>query len=390
MMFMCPTNDAAKNLIDRAKELGVEINVDTYHRVFGFGCMDMFPRDKYTRFVLDECSMLSAENLNIIMSKLSPSQKLLLAGDFWQLPCINETPIYDNWTHVKSPDYEKFEIRELTKNWRQKEDIEFFNLCQSLRDELTEDEALIILKTLNSRVVSTLPDNTTTDDIHICGKNYQVDAINKKYSLGVGCKIICNTKCRDIEKNKVPNGSIGIIIAFDNVIKIKWSDGTISTFKANTQARFTPAYGLTIHKSQGKTITRNVIINPTRLFAKNHLYVALTRATKFSSVFFTARMSFKTFCDTVNVQQHNSNTITNARLQRMVKKYKKEEANLSLQFLEEMRINQKNKCCYCGVGMCDIFGQSNSITLERTDDSKTHILTNIKFACFSCNSSHRK
>lgn len=115
IMFMAPTNDAAKNLIDRAKELNVEINVDTYHRVFGFGCLDVFPRYKYNMFVLDECSMLSSENLKIIMDKLDKTQKLTLAGDFWQLPCINEVPIYDNHTGIKSYEYKKFEIRELTK-----------------------------------------------------------------------------------------------------------------------------------------------------------------------------------------------------------------------------------------------------------------------------------
>ena len=152
-MFMTPTDDSAKNLIDRAEQLGVKINVDTYHRVFGFGCRDEFPRDKYNMFVLDECSMLSSDNFTIIMDKLNQTQKLLLAGDFWQLPCINETPIYDNWTGVKSTAYKKFEIRELTNNWRQKEDSEFFNLCQKLRGTLTKNEAYRILKILNSRVV---------------------------------------------------------------------------------------------------------------------------------------------------------------------------------------------------------------------------------------------
>ena len=63
-------------------------------------------------FVLDECSMLSSENLKIIMDKLNQTQKLLLAGDFYQLPCINETPIYDNWTGAKSTEYKKFEVIE--------------------------------------------------------------------------------------------------------------------------------------------------------------------------------------------------------------------------------------------------------------------------------------
>lgn len=305
LMFMAPTHDAVKNLLDRASELNVKINVGTYHKVFGFGCFDRFPRNKYTRFVLDECSMLSAENLMIIMNKLNPTQSLLLAGDFCQLPCIEETPIYDNWTGEKSKEYKKFEIRELTKNFRQQEDPEFFSLCNSLRGQLTKDKAREILDVLNTRVVATLPENEDENDIHICGINTQIDQINQKYELEINCKVICNINCNDNEGNFIPNGSIGRIETI-SPLRIIWSDGIESTFKGvgktnSKKPRFTPAYALTIHKAQGKTIKRNVIINPTRLFAKNHLYVALTRATKFSSIFFTEAMSFNTFCKTVNV-----------------------------------------------------------------------------------------
>ena len=82
-MFMTPTDDSAKNLIDRAEQLGVKINVDTYHRVFGFGCRDEFPRDKYNMFVLDiECSMLSSDNLTIIMDKLNQTKNCYWLATF--------------------------------------------------------------------------------------------------------------------------------------------------------------------------------------------------------------------------------------------------------------------------------------------------------------------
>jgi hypothetical protein len=276
-----------------------------------------------------------------------------------------------------------------------------------LRGNLTENEARRILKIINSRVSQNLPDNKDTNDIHICGINKQVDDINKLYKLEIGCKVICNTKCKDSGKKTIPNGSIGMIIESDmndfskknnsGGLKIKWGDDTISTFKgigknSSGKPRFTPAYALTIHKAQGKTIKRNVIINPSRLFAKNHLYVALTRATKFSNVYLTEPMSYRTFCNTVNVKTPHSFDVENHsnRLERMLTKYIIEEPALTLEFLQGMKKQQKNKCCYCGVGMCNLFGQSHSITLERVDDSKPHISSNIKFACFSCNSAHRK
>ena len=142
-----------KSLVDRAKALNIHIEASTYHKVFGFGCRDEFPRHKYTRFVLDECSMLSADNLRIIMNKMNKNQSLLIAGDFWQLPCIQpDIPIYDNWTGEMSAEYKRFEIKELTKNWRQLEDPEFFELCNELRGKLSKEEAMRIIAMLNQRI----------------------------------------------------------------------------------------------------------------------------------------------------------------------------------------------------------------------------------------------
>jgi hypothetical protein len=425
MMFLAPTNDAVKNLVDRAKALNITIQADTYHKVFGFGCRDEFPRNKYTRFVLDECSMLSADNLNIIMNKMNKNQSLLIAGDFWQLPCIQpDTPIYDNWTGEMSAEYKRFEIKELTTNWRQKTDSEFFELCNRLRGKLSKEEAMKILAILNVRSNKVIPAHDSLDDIYICGINNQVDVINSKYTLSVGCKIICNMTCHDIEGTTVPNSSIGMVESM-TPFKIRWADGSISTFKGVGQTkskkpRFTPAYALTIHKAQGKTLKRHVIINPSRLFAKNHLYVALTRATSFSNVFFTEKMTYDVFSKTVLVDDEmvaqrnfvargtSSETLSprgdirktihpsithrprTTRLERMLNTYVSEEPRLTLQFLEAMKLQQKNMCCYCEVSMCDLHGEPHSITLERIDDSKRHILENIKMACSSCNSSHRK
>lgn len=298
-MFIAPTTSAVKNLLDRAKQLGVEIQADTYHRVFGFGCYDRFPRNKYNKYFLDECSMVSAPVLKQMMKKV-PS--LILSGDFWQLPCVNEKPIYDNWTDEKSEEYEKFELRELTTNWRQKTDPEFYDFCNKLRKKLTKQESMKLLEILNSRVVSSssFPDCNTLDDIYICGINSQVDSINNKYTLTIGCKVICNVKCFDLEKKMIPNGSIGIITAL-SPFSVQWEDSSISTFKSIGNQRFTIAYGLTVHKCQGRTLKRHVIIDPTRFFEKNHLYVALTRATCFNNIFLTKKMNFDMFCKTVFV-----------------------------------------------------------------------------------------
>ena len=146
---------------------------------------------------------------------------------------------------------------------------------------------------------------------------------------------------------------------------------------------------LTVHKSQGKTLTRNVIIDPTRLFERNHLYVALTRATMFTNIYLTSPITLYQFARSVYVI-NRSYAHDNNPLSRMLHRYIHEDPNMSLSFLEEMRKAQKNECCYCKVPMTDTYGKDEFITLERIDDSKRHKVDNVKLACFKCNSNHIK
>ena len=316
LCYVAPTHDVAINLKERAKGMGINIESSTYHKVFGFGAYDNYPRNKFDGFVLDECSMVSAESLGKMISLTQDNQNFIMAGDFGQLTPVDGTSIYDSFNNKKAPVYEKFDIIELTENWRQKEDPEFFNLCQSLRADngpLSPDEAKVIIDKLNTRVSPNIGGvkNDTLDDIHICGINAQVDEVNSKYSFIVGAKIMCNETIKTKE-GIVPNGKVGILKEInDKYLKIDFGFQELCKFentlnkcrssKSKNKKRFSLAHGLTIHKAQGKTIKRNVIINPTRLFSKNHLYVALTRATNFESIHLTSELELDVFCKTVNV-----------------------------------------------------------------------------------------
>ena len=303
LCYIAPTNIACNNLIERGKSLGIKIEAHTYHKVFGISCRDVFPRHKYNRFILDECSMVSSQAFKIIMDKLNPIQSLLIAGDFNQLPPAGgEKGIYDNWTGEKSPEYEKFEIMELTKNWRQKEDPDFFNLCNKLRQEITENEAKKIIDKLNTRVRKVKKsDINTIDDIYICGINKQIDIINSS-SLNTNRVISIKTfSCSQRERGEqnISNGLIGMVKK--NSI-IKWENGIETEYKPMAhKTRISPATAITVHKAQGKTLKRNVVIDPTRLFSKNHLYVALTRATKFDNIILSKKITLEIFKKTVKV-----------------------------------------------------------------------------------------
>jgi len=194
------------------------------------------------------------------------------------------------------------------------------------------------------------------------------------------------------KKIQIPNGRIGIVVQrTENKIHINFEGIGICEFKGKRD-EFKPAYALTVHKSQGRTLKGKVVIDPTRLFDKNHLYVALTRASAFQNIYLTAPISLKVFAKTCFVWgiTDMATPNTDQRLSAMVKRYREEEPKLTVEFLREMRQSQGNKCCYCEVHLADKFGFDNSITLERIDDEKKHILSNIKLACFKCNSAHRK
>ena len=405
--YMAPTHDAGVELELRAKQLNVKFDypVKTYHRVFGIGTKyEQIPNA--SMFVFDEASMIPEEHIEIFDTKLRErfnadkpfgGKQIVLSGDFWQLPPIKPLkPLYNNWTGEKSKLYSLFTEVELTKNWRQKSDPEFYNLCQALRKKLSLDEAKNIIETLNTRVAKSNKElmARTLDDMYIAGVNMQCDVVNKKKygnKFLAGTKVIC-TKTITVQQNKVakkiPNGKVGVVLENKKGSFIVHIPDLGNMKFRGVRQEFKHAYALTIHKSQGKTKKGKVVIDPSRLFEKNHLYVALTRATKFENIYLTAPITMRTFAKTVFVIGRTNLAKQNkpVRLIAMVKRYKKEEPNLSIKYLIDMREKQKNKCCYCNSHMGDTFGYDNSITLERISNDKPHILTNIKLCCFSCNS----
>ena len=396
IMYVAPTTSSVKNLLDRAKDLNVKIECDTYHRVFAVGCEDKFNRDKYDIFVLDEVSMVSADMLGFIISKLKPHQSLILSGDSNQLPPVESIPIFEDEI------YNQFEVLELTKNYRQQLDPDYFQLCNMLRKPMSKQEAIEFLNKINERVVSkeNLPSFDSLDDAYICGINEQVNMRNKSINSGdlkVGDKVICNTTCHDLENKKVPNGSIGIIIEITPKFKVRWADETESTFKCAgktksknkaNNSRFTLAYATTVHKIQGTTLKGNLIIDPSRLFSLHHLYVALTRAVSFKNIYLTEPITFNILKKTTHIIGFPKPVHQLNKLKRLAQKYRNEDPNLTECYFKKMLENQQNLCFYCHCPMTLRFGLQQSLTIDRFRDDDIHRIGNVCLSCHGCNSSH--
>jgi ABC-type cobalamin/Fe3+-siderophores transport system ATPase subunit len=250
-------------------EAAHNIGGHTYHSIFGIGCEAKL-QDSDSVCIIDECSMMDADHLDTII-KAYPSYKIVLVGDFCQLPVVNGTSINQHEL------YSKFAKVYLTKNYRQQNDPAFYEICTILRKaslglSFSSKDYKKAVSILNSRVLP-IPDYTSENDIYICGVNSQVDAINNLHKDDKVKKVIAVKTTRNFT-----NGTRGMLEGD----KVKYEDRT---------CKFTDSWKLnfaaTAHKVQGKTYTGNVIIDPSRLFEKNHLYVSITRATCLDNIYLT-------------------------------------------------------------------------------------------------------
>ena len=102
--YTATTYNACSELEMRGKKLSQDIKADTYHRIFGIGTK--YPQiPNASMFVIEEASMLPDEHLQIIDEALRKQfdplksfggKRIILVGDFWQLPVLNTmAPLYD-------------------------------------------------------------------------------------------------------------------------------------------------------------------------------------------------------------------------------------------------------------------------------------------------------
>ena len=271
--------------------------------------------------------------------------QLIFCGDFYQLPPVSKSSggkfAFESRSFTEFQDDDELSIKllELTQVVRQKE-VDVIKLLNSARVGKIQPKELAKLRQLNlkvekskKRLVELIKDgieptklyckNRDVDAENIAhlkklpGKEYLIQAIDtcksggsvkemlkrqisqslpEQISLKVNAQVMCT---RNMVEYGLVNGSRGIVtdldemsiptVKFDNGVELKMErqdetirHGTVTYTREQLPLRL--AWAITIHKSQGVTLSR-AILKLDDAFAYGQAYVALSRLSSFDGLF---------------------------------------------------------------------------------------------------------
>ena len=277
---------------------------------------------------IDEMSMLGAHTLDVLEKVFRLAREtdlpfggcqILAFGDFLQLPAVNDKFAFES----KSWSGMEFQEMRLTKTFRQ-EDQEFANVLHRIRiaervdGSMTQDVTDLLKECLDREVpaefdpVTLMPLNRGVDQINAqrlkelnkrvftydaaeTGHEYDRFALNKgcqapaTLRLSVGARVMLLVNY-DVE-NGLANGTTGTVETLsDYRVKVRFDNGDLINLDrhvfeleergvitaARTQYPLKLAWAVSIHKSQGQTLT-SAIIHLADCFEYGQAYVALSR-----------------------------------------------------------------------------------------------------------------
>tara|TARA_B100000768_G_scaffold135297_1_gene126081 strand:- start:2295 stop:3521 length:1227 start_codon:yes stop_codon:yes gene_type:complete len=283
--------------------------------------------------IIDEISLISDkffECLEYVCRMLrSPSKsveenpfggiKTIIVGDFYQLP-----PVHDNYC-FESNIFKKIYHHTilLNKNYRVKDSVIFHKLLLNIREniKLTKQQldliksripqkkskgkyiypSLVSLKNtsklINMKKLKKNKNTLFTFNAIINGPEFIIKQTNleKVLLLKKGCPVIYLKNSPELQ---IYNGSVGYIDSIlEDSIKVRFDNNIIEiqphtteiiddsdNINSITQIPLSLAFAITIHKSQGQTLSQGSILLDNTIFASGQAYVALSRFTNLNNV----------------------------------------------------------------------------------------------------------
>lgn len=317
ILLAAPTGRAAKKMSE-----ATGLPASTIHRLLGLnGREDELPEETKVLegqlLIVDETSMVDTVLLQLLLESIPEQMQVIFVGDRNQLPSVGPGQVFSDLLAS-----ETLPQKELAKIYRQGDGSTIIKLAHAVKDGIvppdlmqkTNDRSFIpchadqVSSVVEQVVTAALAKQNKSDDVQILAPMYRgaagITNLNQTLQALLNPK---KTQQKEIKfgnnvfrigdsvlhlvndpENNIFNGDIGKIVGIelkkdrpkeDKVI-ISF-DGQEVEFGRKDLINLTLAYCISIHKSQGSEFP--IVILPmvqqySRMFARNLLYTALTRA----------------------------------------------------------------------------------------------------------------
>ncbi len=317
ILLAAPTGRAAKKMSE-----ATGLPASTIHRLLGLnGREDELPEETKALegklLIVDETSMVDTVLLQLLLESIPEQMQVIFVGDRNQLPSVGPGQVFSDLLAS-----ETLPQKELAKIYRQGDGSTIIQLAHAVKDGIvppdlmqkTNDRSFIpchadqVSSVIEQVVAAALAKQNKVDDVQILAPMYrgaagitnlnqtlqallnpkkpqqkEVKFGNNVFRIGDRVLHLVNDP-----ENNIFNGDIGKIVGIelkkdrpkDDKVLIAF-DGQEVEFGRKDLVNLTLAYCMSIHKSQGSEFP--IVILPmvqqySRMFARNLLYTALTRA----------------------------------------------------------------------------------------------------------------
>jgi len=317
--LLAPTGRASKKLMETTL-----LKAYTIHKYLGWDKeANKFTKNEYNPnpehyIIVDEVSMLDTNVFSSLLKALKRDVKIVLVGDYYQLPSVAEGQILKDLI-----DSEVIDVIELSCLYRQNEDSYIPTLAQEIKEkELSESFMLkkddynfveceneLVTPMITSIVTKAIQKGYNDKDIQILAPMYKtlngIDNLNKhlqrlfnspspeKNELTVG-ETIYRTGDKILQlvndnDNNVYNGDMGYITDIISSKKSESKKNEIIVDYDGNKVIYTPdkfsnirhGYAISIHKAQGSEfpmVIMPIVNNFNRMLYNKLIYTAITRA----------------------------------------------------------------------------------------------------------------
>ncbi|MDD3241369.1 MAG: ATP-dependent RecD-like DNA helicase [Bacilli bacterium] len=314
LVLLAPTGRASKRISESTL-----LPALTIHRFLKWNkdnnkfAVNEFNKSDAKFVIIDESSMVDINLMDNLLKGLSYNTKIILVGDYNQLPSVGPGEILKDLI-----DSDSLPIKKLNQLYRQGEDSNIINLAYEINNGILNNETIIKNKDLE--FIETNPILLKEELINIC-KNYidydykqfqilvpMYKTINGIDEINIALQKLFNPKNKikkeiiingiiyrendkviqltNMPEENVFNGDIGIIERIDNNTKKEIYinfDGNLVKYTAANFNKFKHGYAISIHKSQGSEF--DITILPIvksygKMLYRKLIYTAVTRSKK--------------------------------------------------------------------------------------------------------------